>query len=81
MPRRETFNDLMLAVRRVPLAAARQKEAAELAGLDAEEGGQPYEEAQACLLDTLLDLRRLYLHEHEWNLEQYCNVCGADGAA
>ena len=80
-----TLDQALSAIRRLPRAAARSAEYAELAG---EHGADVY----LCAVDQLdallraikeakADLASLRRHAHEWNEDNYCSVCGADGCA
>lgn len=59
-------------------------EYADLAGLSfaPDEGGaHPYDVIECDLLEALLDVRVLRAHVHQWDSENRCAICGADGEA
>lgn len=62
------------------------KRSAEYANLAGEEGPYRWTLAQidasiGFLKQFRLDIQRLQKHEHRWNEDDYCDVCGADGRA
>lgn len=68
------------AIRDAINAAKKQEEFASLAGEPiGDDGG--YHAIEHELERALAEVRELRSHEHQWDGEQYCTVCGADGAA
>ena len=65
--------------------AARNAKYFELSGMD---GPNPYDAALNCIGRAIAELRQearaikaLKNHAHNWNDDDYCSICGADGRA
>ncbi|HEU5463700.1 MAG TPA: hypothetical protein VFV82_06190 [Candidatus Binatia bacterium] len=68
--------------------AARSQEYYDLGGLGRSDGARPYHTAKrsiqhaiATLNRELKEIRKLERHTHQWNNDDRCDLCGADGRA
>ena len=52
-----------------------------LAGLDDDECPSELAKLERALAAALRDVRQVRSHVHEWDDNQYCSICGADGNA
>lgn len=79
-----TMDTLFLAIEGAKEKANRDKEMQVLTGVFEDEHGDlhdPYQELEEMLEGELRKVRMLRLHEHVWNDDLLCSVCGADGRA
>ena len=58
--------------------ATRDDEYYYLGGCD---GPRPLYALQKALQQALADVRRIRYHQHQWNDNDYCDICGNDGRA
>ena len=68
----------------LPRKLARAEEYMHLAGIvpeDYDATERPYDEAIRILKHTLERIEMLKNHTHQWNDDDYCDICGADGRA
>lgn len=70
------FDTLRRLLDALPMALARRKHDADLAGEDFDEYGEWAQELRIAL-DELVGMAN---HRHQWNEDSYCSVCGADGS-
>lgn len=83
-PRRSVSNALFLEFQEAKKAANYSRQMQELTGVDHDSQGfplDPYEALEQFLEQGLKEIRDLRSHQHKWNDEDLCSVCGADGRA
>ena len=61
--------------------ATRSQEYWDLGGMDPDDGTPPLHQLEADLEAALGEVRALIHHVHDWDEDQWCSVCGADGLA
>lgn len=57
--------------------ASRAREYADIAG----EEDDSFQLLEDQLQSALVEVRSVRHHQHEWNEDDYCDICGADGRA
>ena len=75
---------LFLALEDAKRKANQGRENMELTGVDHDGDGNPYDPYKALeelLVKNLEEVRMLRTHQHQWNEEELCSVCRADGRA
>lgn len=79
------FPNVRVEIAALPQRAARNAEYSDLAG---EDSAADYAEAQRALGALIAEAKHAHAaltalrhHRHDWNEDDYCNVCGADGRA
>lgn len=75
---------LFIALQDAKRKANLNRESMELTGVDRDEDGKPYDpykELEDILVKNLEEVRMLRSHAHQWNEEDLCSVCRADGRA
>lgn len=78
------LNDVFLAIHDAKKKANYTRQMHELTGVDHDENEQPldpYKELETLLETELKNVRELRKHPHDWNEDDLCSVCGADGRA
>lgn len=82
--KRSTMDALYLAIEDAKREANYDKEMQVLTGVFEDGEGNPhdpYRELEEMLGKGLHEVRVLRLHEHVWNDDVRCSLCGADGRA
>ena len=82
---------ILNAIAVLPREAAKSNQYYELSGIGPDEAEgilPPYDEAirdlervRAQCGKALAAIRKLKGHKHDWNEDDYCSICGADGRA
>jgi hypothetical protein len=81
---RSTTGNLFMEIEEAKKKANYSRQMQELTGVDQDSDGKPfdpYKELEDLLEKSLKDVRELRTHKHDWNDEDLCSVCGADGRA
>lgn len=79
-----TMDTLFLALEQAKKRANYSRQMQELTGVDEDSDGKPhdpYKELEELLVKNLEEVRMLRSHSHQWNEEDLCSVCRADGRA
>jgi len=79
-----TMDTLYMAIESAKEKANRDKEMQDLTGVYEDGEGEPhdpYKILEEMLERELQEVRVLRLHQHVWNDDDRCSLCGADGRA
>lgn len=83
-PQRSVPSELFFAFHEAKKNANYNRQMQELTGVDHDSQGfpmDPYEALEQFLEQGLKEIRDLRSHQHKWNDDDLCSVCGADGRA
>jgi len=79
-----SLGELYMAIQDAKKKANQTKEMQDLTGVDHDSEGKPfdpYKELETLLETELKNVRELRTHQHDWDEQDLCSLCGADGRA